>query len=363
LASLLADKKAGSVDISVSNEAKHSLKTAVDFLRSSRQDDGSWSHYPAVTALVVNALLRCPDDIIKPGDPAIEKGLDFITANVKPDGGIYTDDPMKSYNTSICMMALLETGNKKYDKIISDARKFVLTLQADENSGYASSDSLYGGIGYGDSGRPDLSNLQNALEVLANTEKFEEISESSLKPAQGISSKTNNKPYYEKAIIFLTRAQNLKSTNPYPWAGNDGGMMYFPGSSKAGGVSSYGSMTYAGLKSFIYAKVDKNDQRVKAAYKWICDNYSVTENPGIGDDGLFYYYHTMSKALNVMGIDFITSSDGKKNNWREDLINQLLRVQAADGSWANTNARWWETNKDLVTAYSMLSIINAGWPQ
>jgi squalene-hopene/tetraprenyl-beta-curcumene cyclase len=358
-----AQKPAKTVDTSIIYEAGHSIKRGIDYLHSTSQDDGSWDHYPATTALIVTAMLRSPDDIVQSGNPDIEKGLKFILGFVKPDGGIYTNDPMKAYNTAICLMALVEAGKPEYNEIISNARKYLLSQQADEHAGYSVSDSLYGGIGYGDDDRPDLSNLQMALEALAASESYEKVAEADMKGQEGRNPVTGNKPHYEKAIVFLTRAQNLKSTNPYSFALNDGGFMYYPGLSKAGGVRSYGSMTYAGLKSFIYANVDKNDERIKAAYMWISKNYTVKENPGIGSDGLFYNYHTMSKALNVYGTDYIVTPDGKKNNWREDLIRQLATIQFQDGSWVNENARWWESNKDLVTAYSILSLINAGWPE
>jgi len=349
------------VDVSIIHEAEHSIKRGIEYLRTTRQDDGSWSHYPAVTALVVTALLRSPDELIEPGDPDVEKGIEFILSHVKQDGGIYVEDAMRAYNTSICLLALVEAHNPAYDDVIADARKYLITLQADERIGYETADSLYGGIGYGDDERPDVSNLQTALEALAMSESYERIAEADMKGSEGQNSVTANKPYYEKAIIFLTRSQNLRSTNPYSWAGNDGGFMYYPGSSKAGVLRSYGSMTYAGLKSFIYAKMDEDDERVRAAYNWITKNYTVKENPGIGTDGLFYYYHTMSKALNVYGSDFIITADGTKYNWREDLIRQLVSIQSEDGSWINENARWWESNRDLVTAYTILSLINAGW--
>ena len=352
---------AKTVDISIIHEAEHTIKRGIEYLRTTRQDDGSWSHYPAVTALVVTALLRSPDELIEPGDPDVEKGIEFILSHIKQDGGIYVEDAMRAYNTSICLMALVEAHNPAYDDIIADARKYLITLQADERIGYETADSLYGGIGYGDDERPDVSNLQTALEALAMSESYERIAEADMKGSEGQNPVTANKPYYEKAIIFLTRSQNLRSTNPYSWAGNDGGFMYYPGSSKAGDLRSYGSMTYAGLKSFIYAKMDEDDERVRAAYNWITKNYTVKENPGIGTDGLFYYYHTMSKALNVYDSDFIITADGTKYNWREDLIRQLVSIQSEDGSWINENARWWESNRDLVTAYTILSIINAGW--
>ena len=115
-------------------------------------------------------------------------------------------------------------------------------------------------------------------------------------------------PNIQKALIFINRAQNLESEfNNTPWAAKvgDGGMIYTPaagGESKAGetengGLRSYGSMTYAGLKSMIYAGVKKDDKRVQAAYKWISKFYSVTENPGMKKQGLYYYYHTFANCL------------------------------------------------------------------
>ena len=60
-------------------------------------------------------------------------------------------------------------------------------------------------------------------------------------------------------------------------------------------------MTYAGLKSMIYAGVKKDDPRVKAAYEWVQKHYTLDENPGMGGNGLYYYYHTFAKALDAIG--------------------------------------------------------------
>ena len=77
------------------------------------------------------------------------------------------------------------------------------------------------------------------------------------------------------------------------------------GSSQAGtlpngGLRSYRSMTYAGLKSMIYAGVNPDDPRVKAAVEWIGKHYDLQSNPGMGNDGLFYYYHTFAKTMSAM---------------------------------------------------------------
>ena len=75
------------------------------------------------------------------------------------------------------------------------------------------------------------------------------------------------------------------------------------GATPDGGLRSYGSMTYAGLKSMIYCGAGPEDPRVKAATKWIKDHYTLAENPGMGQQGLYYYYQTMSKALAAANIE------------------------------------------------------------
>jgi squalene-hopene/tetraprenyl-beta-curcumene cyclase len=115
-------------------------------------------------------------------------------------------------------------------------------------------------------------------------------------------------------------------------------------------------MTYAGLKSMIYAGVTKDDQRVKAAYEWLQKHYTLDENPGMGGNGLYYYYHTFAKALDAMGNTTITDGQGKAHNWRADLSTQLVESQNPDGSWINKAPRWLEGDPNLVTAYGLLCL-------
>jgi squalene-hopene/tetraprenyl-beta-curcumene cyclase len=183
-----------------------------------------------------------------------------------------------------------------------------------------------------------LSNLQTSLEALK---------ESGL-PADDQA--------WKNAVMFIQRCQNRSESNDQKWAGNDGGFVYLPGESKAGGTKSYGSMTYAGLKSFIYANVDKSDPRVQAAYKWIKEHYTLAENPGMKNQGLFYSYDTFAKALYALGEKEITDTKGVKHNWRKELVEKLISIQSSDGYWVNENNRWWEADKNLVTAYAIIAI-------
>ena len=145
---------------------------------------------------------------------------------------------------------------------------------------------------------------------------------------------------WDAAISFVTKCQNLPSTNREKWVSkhkdDKGGFVYFPGSSMAGerensdgstALRSYGSMSYAGLLSFIYAEMDKKDQRLQAVLSWLNENYRVDENPGMGQQGLYYYYHTMAKALSLSGIDEIIDDTGKKRYWKKELTLELLNKQ------------------------------------
>jgi squalene-hopene/tetraprenyl-beta-curcumene cyclase len=174
-------------------------------------------------------------------------------------------------------------------------------------------------------------------------------------------------PALQKALVFVSRCQNLESaenTTQFAAKVNDGGFYYTiaaGGSSQAGetpdgGLRSYGSMTYAGLKSMIYAGVTKDDQRVKAALQWIRKHYSLNENPGMGDAGLYYYYNTFAKSLGTLGEDQLVDAAGKVHDWRADLIEKLLSTQQPDGSWVNSNTRWLEGDPHLATAYSLLAL-------
>lgn len=352
------------IDLSIRKEAEHSIDWGLKWFEKNQQQDGSWGHYPAMTALALTAYLNSPQGYNEHNTVAIGKGIDFILGCQQPDGGLYIDD-LAGYNTAICLMALVATHNTKYDDAIRRARDFLLSLQFDESDGVPKTDVKYGGIGYKEKERPDLSNLQWAIEALKESENYKKVNEATGKSqeisgeSKSISAAASKELFWQNAIIFLQRCQNLKVYNDQPWASNDGGFIYSPSESKAGGYTSYGSMSYAGMKSFIYAGVDKNDKRVQAVYEWIRKSFTVDSNVEMGQQGLFYYYQTMSKALGAYGDSILIDASGKQHNWRVELIKRIVSIQDGEGFWINKNNRWWENKKELATAFSILALEQA----
>ena len=90
-------------------------------------------------------------------------------------------------------------------------------------------------------------------------------------------------------------------------------------------------MTYAGLKSMIYAGLGKDDLRVKAALAYVKAHYTLDENPGLGQQGLYYYYHTFAKTMSVLGEPTLIDALGEPD-WR-------ARARSGPGETATTR-RW-----------------------
>ena len=254
-------------------------------------------------------------------------------------------------------MALQAADPAKYATQIAGGRDFLKEIQWDEGEGVESADVNYGGAGYGGGGsRPDLSNTQFLIEALKNT-------------GSGPDDEA-----IRKALLFVSRTQNLEGHgNDTPFAAkiNDGGFYYTPaagGSSKVtpdapnGGLRSYGSMTYAGLKSMIYAGLTADDPRVAAARDWAAKHYTVTENPGMGGQGYYYYLQTLAKTLNTLGTDELVDDAGVSHPWRADVTNQLLEMQRENGGWVNPADRWYEGDPTLVTGYALLALADAAPP-
>jgi squalene-hopene/tetraprenyl-beta-curcumene cyclase len=121
-------------------------------------------------------------------------------------------------------------------------------------------------------------------------------------------------------------------------------------------LRSTGSISYAGLLSLIYAKLDPNDPRIRAVLAWLEKNYTTTENPGLGQQGLYYYFHSMAKALTLLKVQELKTDDGRAIDWRTELGNRLLQTQKSDGSWANENGRWRESDPVYATALAILTL-------
>jgi squalene-hopene/tetraprenyl-beta-curcumene cyclase len=349
-------------NISLRNEVQHAIDKGLGWLEKNQNTNGFWStaELPAITALGAAAFRLQPGargQTIQPA--AVKKAYGYLLGCVQPDGGIYRKD-LPSYNTSVSLMALVLANRGEFQPAILNARKFIISLQANLNEPGKPDNVFDGGVGYGKSDKnPDLSNTSLALEALALTKNY--AKDKNLTEGSDLN--------WQAAIRFIQCCQNLPSHNKEKWASDDpqnkGGFVYAPGRSMAGetnlpsgrvALRSYGSMSYAGLLSYIYADLKPDDPRVSAVMDWLRANFTVEENPAMGPQGLFYYFHTMAKALTLCGTDVLETRSGQRIHWREKLALKLIDLQHADGSWSNDNGRWFEKDPALVTAYALIAL-------
>ena len=355
------------------SKANQAIERGIDYLRTSQNADGSWTPEagPAITALALAVMLEQPNASVE--DPVIQKALNYVLSKCQPDGGIH-DNMLENYNTAICLSALARVNDLPgIAEKITKAQQYLGQLQWSDQSG-PTGDTVddhhpfFGGAGYGKHGRPDMSNTQIMLEGLYQ------------------SGMDCNDPIFKRALVFVSRCQGTSSNTAHgDQINQDGGFIYatsvnkdlvgVPQSmaspemideAKAGRpvthLRTYGSMTYAGFKSYLYAQLDRDDPRVVDVLNWIEHNYSVDHNPGMPESvkmqGYYYYLITFSKALDAWGAAVIETKDGPRN-WAHDLIDQLSKLQAKDGSWVNEADRWMEGDKNLVTAYALASLTHA----
>jgi squalene-hopene/tetraprenyl-beta-curcumene cyclase len=355
-------------------QANASIERGIAYLRTTQGVDGSWSPQPgpAITALALRVLLDRPD--ISRHDPAVAKALDYVLSRVKPDGGIY-DQILPNYNTAICLSALaLVHDDPRVPTAIAGGQAFLRQLQwADQTDEQGrkidASHPFYGGAGYGSHGRPDMSNTQIMLQGLYDS---------------GLDC---NDPAFQRALVFISRCQGTPANKEFAdKIVPDGGFIYATSISKelmnvpqsmaspemvdeakagrpVSGLRTYGSMTYAGFKSYLYANLDRNDPRVLDAIRWIRNNYTLDRNPGLPEaiqlHGYYYYLMTFARAMDAWGSSTLTTADGQTRDWANDLITAVTARQRPDGSWTNEADRWMEGDANLVTTYAMIALLHA----
>ena len=314
-----------------------SLNRAAEYLRQQQKADGTWENHPGVTAMAATALLRQPGVARGQQLQAVGKTLDYLRGLAKPDGGIYIKD-IPHYITAVSVMTFVTAGQPQDKPLIDRGRQYLASHLIDEGEGVDPKDKFYGGLGWGglsDGGKADIISMEYGLRAMKEA---------------GLAA---NSDAWEKAIKFLQRTQNIGELNDQGWATNDGGFVYYPGFSTAGGTQSYGSATYAGIMSYAWANLRKDDRRVQGVLKWVRDNYTVDENPGLGQKTVYYYYMVFAKALEAMGDAIIVDARGQRHNWREDLGRKLLALQHPEGYWVNPVPDEMQDNKVLVTAFTM----------
>jgi squalene-hopene/tetraprenyl-beta-curcumene cyclase len=365
------------------------LKTAyveaADALVKLQMSSGAWPvimperEVPSVayTALTVRALTNAPPALRTKYQSAIDKGLAFILGKSNPDGSFGEGDSgtyMKTYATAVALSALsTQPRTEKVADAIRGAQAYLKRNQLREGP-------HKGGLGYGDE-EPKRNPETGAFEVkrstIANLSATAEAAEAMKNSGVSLSD-----DFWPLVTEFVRKCQNNSEVNKDPEfmaalkekgmsVDDDGSLYYTPVADgkvqKAGTrkiadrefIVGYGSMTYDGMKTYLYAGLRRDSPEVKSALDWIRRNYTLDAHPGFAFNpgtkthlrGLFYYYLMMARALDACGERPLLTPDGRQRDWPVELGEQLLKTMRESKSWQNDNPAWYEGDPVLVTGY------------
>ena len=223
---------------------------------------------------------------------------------MQPDGGIYVPESgHKNYETCIAMLAFAAAnGDGRYGTLLKKGDAFLKGLQWDESNGTAKDNVVYGGAGYG--GEQAARPLEHRLSASRPCERPA--------PAPTIEA-------MKKALVFVSRCQNLESEF------NDRALAARSTTAASSTPSPTAAQSMAGktrrrrpalLRLHDLRRTQEHDLRRPQARRpprqggrrVHQQHYSLDENPGMGEAGLYYYYHTFAKALAALGQDTIVDA-------------------------------------------------------
>ena len=295
----------------IRQQARQLAGGGLAYLGRRQNSSGAWlgRYGPAVTALVVRGFLEAG---VSTGNIHVQRGLRFIESNRRSDGGFYNNvEP--AYNTAIVLRTLSMLPEPRYQR------------QA----------------------RRGLAFLHQQLQASI--------------PTPG-----SDAAWYAHRSLFRSRilgnrfAQSEKTVSRQITAGLwISGKVLDPHERRADAVlTQYGSITYAQLKSMIYAGLQARDPRVVHLSHWIAAHYALNYNPAEnGSQGLYYYYVVFARVLRAAGRTRVVDADGVSHNWRRNLVTALARRRRANGSWKNgAGSAWLEGNPVLATTYAVLAL-------
>ena len=345
---------------------KGAIEKGAKFLYQNQNATGWWSDsgLPALTGLALVALkMADATKLDAKYESERRRAYDYLTSLSKPDGSIH-DGRLINYNTACSLMAFSMANETRYRPLIEKARAYIAGSQIDLGEKGKTDNANDGGVGYNDKyDHSDMNNTLMAIEAMR-------MSELALQRKDQSKQTLKHDLDWKALEHFLASCQNLPERSDNPNLSNQpedrGGFIYHPGESKAGeavdeeeksvALRSYGSISYAGMMSFAYARIGKDDDRVSAVINWLGKNYTLNENPGMGQEGLFYYFHLMSKALTTQGVKTLKGPNSKSIDWKNELAAKLISLQKKDGSWKNSNKRWMEGDPNLTTSYVLVAL-------
>lgn len=323
----------------------------VRYLLQQQSPDGAWrsdvyatfKDGPALTPLVVSALQAAADPI---STAARRKGSEYLAGLIRPDGTTAADLDYPAYTAALAVSVLSHPDNAHLRAARDGWLKFLLDRQLTDRLGWHPADPPYGGWGYCRL-VPDKPKPGGFAPPLVESNLSATVYALDALKAAGVT----DRAVYDKALVFVRRCQNP-----------DGGFHFIyddPVRNKAGVAAddgpprfhSYGSTTADGLRALVLAG-EPDAARIARARDWFGRHFRADTHPGEyipaherNREAVYYYYAaSVGRAL----------PDRAK-----EVAAELVRRQAADGSWANPVELVRENDPVVATSQAVIALANS----
>ena len=313
-------------------QVRQSIERGVAFLKRQQRADGSWAEYPSqaggITSLCTLALLNSGAD---PDDESVRRALNFLRKLL----------PERTYAASLQTMVFCLAGKKTDLPLVARNVRWLQEAQITRDRGGK------GGWGYDiRGGEPDNSNSQFAVLALYEAERA----------GVAVSPQTWR----------LAKAYWEDNQNP------DGSWGYKKG------VSGTGSMTCAGIACLVItadrvenpdaqvdgeqitccAKGESDGNRVQRGLKWLGDHFSVTHNPGSPiNTWLMYYLYGLERAGRLTARRFIGQHD-----WYREGADALIKMKGDLADHWMSKVGPIEGDPRIATSFALLFLSKGRWP-
>jgi squalene-hopene/tetraprenyl-beta-curcumene cyclase len=340
----------------VQRSANTPVQKAARYLWSQQKDDGGWHSHTygllksgqSLTPFVLNTLLQVPESEWPTPQDKVQAALAFMKKNTDAEGALGRMDALvpdyPNYATALAVQALVQARMPSWQETIAPMVARLRAMQFTEESGWKREDPAYGAWGMGadrrtppNAGQLDLSMTRHVLQALA---------------AAGV---TPADPALVKAAVFVERCQNYDPANP---GDLDGGFFFSTvvlaknkGGYEGQHPRSYGTTTADGILSLLAIGRTRDHARVRAAQKWLTSHHQPSGTPGLAAApdqrwiaGLrFYYAGASAEAYQALGLPKPS--------------NDMLTLQRADGSWANSEIIVKEDDPLIATTLALRSLL------
>ena len=356
-----ADKEAQS-------KAAAALEKSLAYLAKAQDKDGGWHSQTygqlkggaAVTCFALDALGRAPKALHEKHAAVILRGYEFLRPGIVRKGTIACPDGSLDYPTygaalwltSRRRMELADEKKSSTDKERADLLAYLLAAQVCESRGFEKESPSYGGwdfLGQGDAqGITTGTNISVTclvLEALAGELRHEPAG----KQARAIQTAVT------RAKGWVERCQQ-----------SDGGFCFTSESMSLNNKAdfkdearqqprSYGTATCDGIRALLACGSKVDDERVKKAATWLAELSSLELVPGFENlppeagwqRGLrFYYYASLATVLPLL-------PQPEQAARRKSLLQMLLKLQRADGSYINESDRMRENDPLIATGLAV----------